>query len=129
MLRGNEDADLIRSHYEWITSQEARRAYCYVVGWASTLPGYLCFPGRHGHISDFRFMRDGQWDFSFIPNRKWLLFYFRTPALRLPNFTGAGITSKFPDAVKTSASEFKLRIATVDRAAQVTDYIECQLDG
>lgn len=124
MLLGIAEQDSYLAYYDIAASQDVRSAYCYMVGWASSLKSHICFPSSHGHIKDFRFMRGDCWDFSFIPNQKWLLFYFRTPCLKLPHYSPAEILSRFPVAKKTSAGEYHVRISNLEAAVLLSTYIE-----
>lgn len=123
MIRGAEDQDLYSDYYDGIQSVEVKQAYCFLVGWASTLRGYDCFPGVHGYIRDFRFMRDNEWDFAFIPNQKWLLFYFRAPCLQHPKYTRQAIIERFPEAKETGSGEFTVRLTNLSDALRVSSYI------
>ena len=67
-----------------IESDDARDAFHYLVGRAATLKCFVCHPQQKGVISDFRFIvlnRD-EMPFAVSPNKRWLLFYFRAPAVR-----------------------------------------------
>lgn len=123
MLNGVESQHLYREYYELIQSAETRHAYSYLVGWASSLSHYDCFPSHHGLIKDFRFIRGGEWDFAFIPNQKWLLFYFRKPALRHQKYSRSEIMCRFPNANENNAGEFTVRISTVAEAVSLAAYI------
>lgn len=125
MLRGAENSELFRKYYEVLCTAEAKHAFLYMVGWASTLKGYDCFPGWHGHIQDFRFLRGNDWDFAFIPNQRWMLFYFRKPCLSLPKFSREEIICRIPNAKETNAGEFTVRLESVSDVMRLADYIEC----
>lgn len=124
MLRGAESIELYRDYYEILRTPEAKHAFLYMVGWASTLKGYDVFPSSHGHIKDFRFLRGKDWDFAFIPNQKWMLFYFRTPCIRLPKYSREEILGQFPDAKETNAGEFTVRLQNVSDVMRLAGYIE-----
>ncbi|MCD9046807.1 hypothetical protein [Luteimonas sp. MHLX1A] len=124
MFRAYEDGNLLTQHFSVVHSQDAKRAFHYLMGWASTLPDYECLPGRHGHIRDFRFMRGSDWDFAFIPNKAWLLFYFRAPSLRPPKFAKAEVLARFPAAKETSSGEITIRIESLDDAVELARFID-----
>ena len=71
----------------------------------------------------FRFMRGNEWDFAFIPNQQWLLFYFRAPCLRLPKYTRQAIVERFPKAQETGSGEFSVRLMNLNDALRVSAYI------
>lgn len=120
MLTGEKDQTIYRKHYEIIQSNEAKKAYNYLIGWATTLKIHECFPSR----KDFRFMRGNDWDFAFIPNRKWLLFYFRKPCLNSGKFSKTKIIENFPDTKENNSGELTIRVKTLEMATQLAAYIE-----
>lgn len=123
MLRGVESSDLYVEHYNSIVSSETKQAYSFIVGWAATLQEYVCFPGSHGFIRDFRSLRGEEWDFAFIPNQQWLLFYFRRPCLRLPKYARQEILRAFPDANETGGGEFTIKVVNLGDAVRLAAYI------
>ncbi|MNZ82292.1 hypothetical protein D3C78_1009860 [compost metagenome] len=124
MLGGAKNQGLYREYYEVIQSSEAKQAYNYLIGWAASLNSHDCFPSSHGVIKDFRFMRGNDWDFAFIPNQQWLLFYFRNPCLNSEKFSKARVTESFPNATENNAGELTIRISTLEMAARFAEYIE-----
>ncbi|MFU3343836.1 hypothetical protein ACM7LD_04565 [Pseudomonas aeruginosa] len=124
MLRGAEHSELYREYYEILSAPEAKHAFLYMVGWASTLKGYEFFPSSHGPIKDFRFLRGNDWDFAFIPNQKWMLFYFRKPCLRFPKYSREEILGRVPGAKENSAGEFTVRIENISSVMRLASYIE-----
>lgn len=125
MLRGAENSELFREYYETLRTPEAKHAFFYMVGWASTLKGYDFFPGSHGRIKDFRFLRGDDCDFAFIPNQRWMLFYFRKPCLRLPKFSREEIIGRIPGTKENNQGEFTVRLKNVSEVIRLADYIEC----
>ncbi|MNZ55194.1 hypothetical protein D3C78_731160 [compost metagenome] len=124
MLRGAENSELYREYYEILRSPEAKHAYLYMIGWASTLKGYDFFPASHGHIKDFRFLRGNDWDFAFIPTQRWMLFYFRKPCLRFPKYSREEILGRMPTAKETNVGEFTVRLENVSDVIGLAGYIE-----
>ena len=57
MLRGAENQSLYVEYHDIVRNLGAKQAYCFLIGWASALQNYECFPSSHGHIKDFRFVR------------------------------------------------------------------------
>lgn len=123
MLKGAENQSLYVEHYDYVLAPETRQAYLYLIGWASTLKEYECYPSFHGVIKDFRFMRGEDWDFAFIPNQQWLLFYFRKPCLRLPKYSRDEILSRFPDASENPSGEFTTKVTSLPLAVRISEYI------
>lgn len=124
MLRSAGNRELYVEYYDIVLNPEAKQAYSFLVGWASTLRGYDCFPSSHGHIKDFRFVHDEDWDFAFIPNQKWLLFYFRKPCFRFSKYARQEILQRFPAANETGSGEFTIKIASLDGAILLSAYVE-----
>jgi hypothetical protein len=125
MLRGAENSGVLREYCEILRTPEAKHAFLYIVGWAPTLKGYDCFPSSHGHIKDFRFLRDNKCDFAFIPKQKWMLFYFRKPCLSLPKFSREEIVFRFPGAKENKTGEFAVRLEYMDDVMRLASYIQC----
>jgi len=124
MLLGAENAKLYREHAELVRTESARAAYAYLIGWSSTLAGYECFPSRHGIIPDYRFYRGRSWDFAFIPNQKWILFYFRKPSHKLDKYTPSLLLRQIREAEITRSGEVTVRVASLSLAKKVAKYIE-----
>ena len=124
MLSGAENQSLYREYYELIQDSDAKQAYSYLIGWASSLKNHNCLPSAHGVIKDFRIMRGNDWDFAFIPNQKWLLFYFRRPCQKLEKFAHVNILSKFPEANENNHGEITIRIKTLEEAIKLAAYID-----
>ena len=124
MLVGAENQSLYHDYYNLIQVDGAKQAYSYLVGWASSLKHYNCSPSSHGYMKNFKFMRGTDWDFSFAPNQKWLLFYFRKPSLKFEKYSRAEILGRFPYANETTSGEFTVRVSTLEMAVKIADYIE-----
>lgn len=124
VLAGANNQNLYREYYELIQSSEAKEAYNYLVGWAASLRSHDFFPGSHGVIKDFRFMRGADWDFAFIPNQKWLLFYFRKPCLNSEKFSKTRVLESFPNAIENNAGELTIRVSTLEMAVRLAAYID-----
>jgi hypothetical protein len=124
MLAGAENQSLYREYYESIQESGAKKAFSYLVGWSSSLKNYECMPSSHGVIKDFRLIRESEWDFAFIPNQKWLLFYFRKPSLKFEKYSSNAIKENFPEANENNAGEFTIRITSIEMAVKLAAYIE-----
>lgn len=124
MLRGAENSEMLREYYEILVTPEAKHALLYMIGWASTLKGYDCFPSSHGYIKDFRFLREDDCDFAFIPNQKWMLFYFRKPCLSLQKFSREEIFGRIPDVKENATGEFTVRLKSMSDVMRLASYIE-----
>ena len=80
--------------------------------------------GSHGFIErELRFEADGNWLYSAVLNQKWVLWYFRKPALN-QNLVDANATMlQFPEAEANSRGEIKLRVRSTESAKLVLYWI------
>jgi hypothetical protein len=124
MLNGAENRLLYPDYYELIQDVGTKQAYSYLVGWASSLRHYDCLPSSHGVIPDFRFIRGSEWEFAFIPNQKWLLFYFRKPSRKYEKYSRSEIMTRFPETKENNGGEFTVKISTLSEAVKLAEYIE-----
>ena len=124
MLKGAVNEQLFAEYYDLILTPEAKAAFSYLVGWSASLKGHECFPSGHGVIKDFRFMRGDNWDFAFIPNQQWLLFYFRLPCQQLKKYSRYNILETFPRAAENNAGEYTLKVKTLSHALDVAGFID-----
>jgi hypothetical protein len=124
MLKGANNSELYRAYLEKVRTESARTAYVYFIGWSATLTEYVCFPSGHGDICDFRFYRGRSWDFAFIPNHQWLLFYFRKPCQKIAKYEPSSIIRGIPSAKINPAGEVTVRVDSQALAMAVVRYIE-----
>jgi len=126
MLKDDEDVGLFQELSEVIQDPETKQAYSYLVGWGASSRNYECYARAKGYIHDVRFMfiQGNEWHFAFIPNQKWLLFYFRRPCLHLKKYTRENIMQWFPSAEETNQGEFTVRISTIEDAIRIGRYVE-----
>ena len=85
MLKEAKNCELYQVRYDSIKDPAAKDAFCYIVGLASVLEGYVCYPHGHGAVKDFQFRLQGdekKQPFAFSVNAGHLLFYFRDHAVR-----------------------------------------------
>lgn len=124
MFRNGEDAALFGKFSERILNVGTLQAYRYLVGWGLASKEYSCFPQPQGYLDSVRFYRGASWDFAFIPNQKWLTFYFRKPCLKLAKYAGEAVTKKFPEAEETNEGEFIVRLSSLEEALRIVSYLE-----
>jgi hypothetical protein len=107
-----------RSENVWLSrieGEDAREAFHYVVGRAASLMSLTCHPQQKGVISDFRFIdtdRD-EMPFAFIPNKHWLLFYFRAPAVRSAKYSLAAVAAAFDSAGENASGEWTIKLRSI----------------
>lgn len=91
----------------------------------SALPeGMTARPTSHGFIArELRFECEGAWFHSAVLNEGWILWYFRRPAFRAGVIDLEATKARFPDHKDSGKGEIKLRIADLDLARDVLDWI------
>ncbi len=124
MLRNDENNELFSDFAEVIQDPGTKQAFAYLVGWGAGSKKYTCFARVKGYINSVRFLHGEDWHFAFIPNQKWLLFYFRGPCLHLPKYSRSSIMEWFSSAEEGNLGEFKVRISTIEDAIRIGRYVE-----
>jgi hypothetical protein len=77
------DGDKLEKQLQDAASVEepVRRAYL-LLAHARLPDGLTVRPTGHGYIErELRFEQDGSWNYAAVLNQKWILWYFRKPAL------------------------------------------------
>lgn len=123
MIKGADNKNLYLEYYQIPKLTEVKNAYSYIIGWASSLRDYEFYPGPHGYIKGFRFMRGENWDFAFIPNQKWLLFYFRKPCQLFKKYSREAISKSFPEIKEINGGDYTLKITSLDMTIRLASYI------
>ncbi len=86
--------------------------------------GWTVRPTGHGYIArELRFEFQGKWLFSAVLNQKWILWYFRKPAMNEGLLDAELTCARFPTAESNDRGEIKLRIKTAQEAVGVLDWI------
>jgi len=114
MIKGALNSEL---YSEWLASieqAETREAFAYIVGLAASLGGYTCHPQKKGVIRDFRFLNaQKKQPFAFIINQKWLLFYFRLPAVKGRHYSLDQVQATFDSTTVTNTGEWTVKIQSI----------------
>ncbi len=122
MLTDTKNGELYAEWLDFIGAPETSAAFCYLIGIAACSKRYKCHIQWKGEIRDFRFLDvSGEQPYSFITNQRWLLFYFRPPAVRSNIHSRDRLAQTFESFEENPAGEWtvKLRtIADVDRLRQ-----------
>lgn len=109
--------------------EEAVRSAYLVLAHARFHNGTTVRPARHGYIErELRFEANGDWLYSAVLNQKWILWYFRKPALNAGLVKTSATEVHFPTAEKTARGELKLRIHNAEEARAVLQWIDAK-DG
>lgn len=124
MLKPGTDQSLIFEYRDVVADDSAKRAFDVLLEWARSSRRLECFPKKQGYIRSFRYFRGAAWEFAFIPNAQWVLFYFRKPALKHGKITTNEILRRFPDAKELKGGDISLRISDTERAREVVDYAD-----
>lgn len=113
---------------EWvkfIQVPEVRAAFRTMLGHAACSQRFTCHAQWKGEIRDFRlYDQTGEQPFSAIINQKWLLFYFRKPAIRGKFDLREQLESMFPTLKENPAGEWTIQIqssADVDKLFDIID--------
>lgn len=86
--------------------------------------GMTVRPTGHGYISrELRFEDANGWHYSAVLNKKWVLWYFRRPAIAADIVQEALTMARFPGAETTTRGEIKLRVFDAAQAREVLDWI------
>lgn len=116
MFKDSANGHLIAVWSHEIKVPQVKEAFALMVGLASALRDYDCYPVQKGPVSDFRYYRKegAAQDFAFIINQKWLLFYFRAPATRLEGYSLAMLKERFDSATENAGGEWTVRLRDIE---------------
>lgn len=112
---------------EWSSHAEddsTRAALWYLAGISSGLTSLSFEVVRKGVIRDCRYLdQTGAQPFSFTTNKKWLLFYFRPPAIRSGRYSSARLADTFESFSENPSGEWTVRIRDVAEAEELARYL------
>ncbi len=115
MLSELKNGELLARFVEKINAAKTKDAFRYIIGVAACDGRFACYPQQKGVVPDFRFLdSSGKQPFSLIPNRNWLLFYFRPPAVRSNRYTFDELLSAFDSAAINPAGEWTVKIRSIE---------------
>lgn len=116
MLADARNSNFYPDWLDYIESEEAKDAFRYLVGLAAGLRNYQCHPGLHGDYRDFRFFDQHAQPFAFGIAQRWLLFYFRLPAIRSGRYKFQDLETSFPSAKQVNSGEWTVKLRNIDDA-------------
>ena len=127
MLLATQQFDLYPEWSRAIESSDTRAAFFYLVGIAASSKRFTCHAQWKGDIRDFRIIDtvSGEQPHSFITNQQWLLFYFRSPAVRSDSCSRDKVAAHFASFHENPAGEWTIKltsIADVDRLSRVINW-------
>ena len=116
MLADAKNGSLYGKWLSQIDAAETRDAFHYLVGRAASLESLTCHPQLKGVVRDFRFIdaSSDELPFALIPNKRWLLFYFRVPAVRSARYVFADVKASFDSASENTRGEWTIKLRSVD---------------
>jgi len=124
MLSGFKNGELIPQYVAKITAPETLDALRMIIGLSAELEGWECYPQKKGEVNDFRFFdSSGEQVFAFIPNQKWLLFYFRKPAIRSGQFDFQTLSALLDTASENNGGEWTVKIRDTSELKTLWSYL------
>ena len=124
-----KNVELYEEYSESITVNGVRDAFHILIGAASTLPKFNCYPKRKGAIQDFRYYTPGyysikeQHPFAFIINKQSLLFYLRPHAVESNKYKFEDLIDSFDEVNQNKKGEWTIRINNPDDAIKINEQI------
>jgi hypothetical protein len=108
------NAELYARWLAHIEVDETKDAFSFIVGRAASTTGYACHPQLKGAVRDFRFINEkNEQPFAFIPNKSWLLFYFRQPAVRSGLYSFGELQAAFDSANENGSGEWTVKLRSI----------------
>ena len=127
MLANSLNPSLYNEWLEHVKAPDVKDAFVFLVGSAATMMELTCHAQFKGVIRDFRFLNTrNEQLFSFIVNRKWLLFYFRPPSVRSGRYQFHDVQSRFPDSNENRRGEWTMRLRSVEDVRKLITYLKVQ---
>ena len=127
MLAKAQNGDLFAQWLTHIDTLKTREAFCYLIGHAAVFRSLSCYPERKGAVRDVRFVNEGgEQPFSFIPNKRWILFYFRLPAIRSGKFLFRELSATFDSAAQNKTGEWSVKLRSIDDVQQLLGFLSIE---
>jgi hypothetical protein len=127
VLEESTNAELYPDYLGYIESEKTRDAFRYVVGFAAGLKRFNARLQFNGEVRDFRFMDEhGEQPFSFITNQRWLLFYFRPPAIRSGRYSFQALKQVVDSAGENPAGEWTVKVRSLDDALRLVRLLDLE---
>ena len=71
-------------------------------------------------------MKGREQPFSFIPNKQWLLFYFRAPAVRSGRYCLKDLQQQFDSASKNTCGQWTVKLRSISDAKRLWQFLDLQ---
>ena len=103
----------IQEIYDYLESEERTSALQHVIREVSSRPYCNKWTRRKGVFYDINFYFNDKYYFAIIPNKKWLLWYFRKPALEAFPYSNLSLERDFPPEWVSGTSYKKVNVNKV----------------
>ena len=125
MLTDVKNSALYIEWLNYIEDSKVRAAFRYIVGLAACSNRFQCHIQWKGEVRDFRFHDDsGDQPHSFITNLRWLLFYFRPPAIRASRHARDSLQKAFDSFEETPAGEWTVKLRCISDVDKLTKCVQ-----
>jgi hypothetical protein len=126
MLENTTNSDMYPEWLASIQAAETRDAFCYLLGLAATSSSFICNLQRKGVIRDFRFIgiASRQQELSFITNQSWLLFYFRSPAIKSGAFSRDDLRRDFESFEENPHGEWTVKVRNISDVMLLSKHVQ-----
>jgi hypothetical protein len=124
MLAQSVNSSLYPTWLAHVSDPGTKEAFVYLAGFAATLESLTCHAQFKGVVRDFRFYSvTGEQPFSFIINKRWLLFYFRPPSVWSGRYAPEALASLFPSMNTNKRGEWTVRVASLQDATRLVTFL------
>jgi hypothetical protein len=115
---------------DYIEGDETKDALRYLIGYTAGLSDLICTPQMTGTKRDFQLWSDygvlkGQ-PFAFLVTKKWLLFYFRSVAVKSNKYSFQVISETFGFAAGTPGGEWTVKLHNIDEVRRLIHILNVQ---
>jgi hypothetical protein len=124
MLAQSVNSNLYPTWLAHVSDEGTKEAFLYLAGFAATLESLTCHAQFKGVVRDFRFYSgSGEQPFSFIINKRWLLFYFRSTSVRSGRYDAKSLATLFPSMNINKRGEWTVRVASLHDATSLVAFL------
>ena len=128
MLKGAEDSERITEFYEYIQSEEVRKAFALLLGTFVCLKQVTCRVSRQKKIRSIAVDLAGRWCLSIMPSQESLLFQWRPPVIEMKRYQKHALMAQFPgsftDDSHTSQEHWAVRIESREDAVKLIEALD-----
>ena len=126
MLMESQEFELYSEWAARIGSPATLEAFQLLVGIAACSTQYRCNAQWKGEVRDFRFydIASGEQPFAFIVNRRWLLFYFRQPAVRSAVHSKNRLRAEFDTFGENPRGEWTVKLTGVGDVRRLCEIVD-----